>query len=334
MKQPTEEQFAGCLIGQCLGDALGFMVEGQPPEVCQRYVNETMQAGKVPDVTRDEFSFGQYSDDSQLARELLQSYVTAGDFDPADYARRISDLFSEGRVVGAGQATRLAAGQLAQGVPWQEAGTPPPAAGNGSAMRAAPIGLIFARRPGRMLEAAHQQSFITHQDSRCTAGAIAVAGAVALASRTEQVYPADFSRQLAQWTRPHDAHLAAGLERMVKWLEMPARTAAAEIRRVGVTPDEKETWPGISPFVTSSVLWSLYAFLRQPEDYWTAISAAIAVGGDVDTTAAMTGAISGAHLGLSKIPPFLTRRLNDRGTWGYAELVELARRARAIASSE
>jgi ADP-ribosylglycohydrolase len=333
MKQPTEEQFAGCLIGQCLGDALGFMVEGEPPEVCHRFVNETMQAGKVPDVTRGEFSFGQYSDDSQLARELLQSYVAVGRFDPADYARRISDLFSENRVVGAGETTRQAAERLAQGVPWQEAGAPPPAAGNGSAMRAAPIGLIFARRPEQMPEAASQQSFITHQDSRCTAGAIAVAGAVALAARTEQVHAADFSRQLVEWAGPYDAHLAGGLERMVKWLEMPSRTVASEIRRVGLKPGE-DTGPGISPFVTSSVLWSLYAFLRQPDDYWTAISAAIAVGGDVDTTAAMTGAISGAHLGLSKIPPFLTRRLNDRGTWRYAELVELARRARAIASSE
>jgi len=72
------------------------------------------------------------------------------------------------------------------------------------------------------------------------------------------------------------------------------------------------------------VLWSLYAFLRTPEDYWATICTAIAVGGDVDTTAAMAGAISGAYLGLEAVPARLARRLTDQGTWGLTELVELA----------
>ena len=48
---------------------------------------------------------------------------------------------------------------------------------------------------------------------------------------------------------------------------------------------------------------------------------AIAVGGDVDTTAAMTGAIAGAHSGIKAIPADLTRRLNDQGTWGKEALI-------------
>jgi ADP-ribosylglycohydrolase len=76
--------------------------------------------------------------------------------------------------------------------------------------------------------------------------------------------------------------------------------------------------------VTGSVLWSLYSFLRTPGDYWGTICAAIAVGGDVDTTAAMAGAISGSYLGLEAIPLHLSQRLTDQGTWGFAELIELA----------
>jgi ADP-ribosylglycohydrolase len=82
--------------------------------------------------------------------------------------------------------------------------------------------------------------------------------------------------------------------------------------------------------VVGSVLWSLYAFLRHPEDYWETICTAIWPGGDVDTTAAMAGAISGAHLGLEAIPADLARRVTDQGTWGYAELVELANRCYEI----
>ena len=61
-----------------------------------------------------------------------------------------------------------------------------------------------------------------------------------------------------------------------------------------------------------------------PEDYWETICTAVAVGGDVDTTAAMAGAISGAHLGISAIPSRYSYHLTDRGTWGHIELVELA----------
>ena len=36
----------------------------------------------------------------------------------------------------------------------------------------------------------------------------------------------------------------------------------------------------------------------------------------------MTGAIAGARGGLAAVPDGLARRLNDRGTWTYDELVE------------
>lgn len=43
---PTQGQFSGCLIGQCLGDALGSVVEGYPPPACERYVAEELGTGR------------------------------------------------------------------------------------------------------------------------------------------------------------------------------------------------------------------------------------------------------------------------------------------------
>ncbi|MCX5718537.1 MAG: ADP-ribosylglycohydrolase family protein, partial [Nitrospirae bacterium] len=143
MMIPRKEQFSGCLVGQCLGDALGFVVEGYSPGACKRYVEDILKAGRAGEFGRFPFPFGQYSDDSQLARELLQSYVARKNFSPDDYSERIKAIFAERRIVGWGQATREAAIRLVQGIPWEEAGTPAPSAGNGSAMRAAPIGLLF-----------------------------------------------------------------------------------------------------------------------------------------------------------------------------------------------
>lgn len=72
--RPTLAQFEGCVIGQCLADALGSPVEGRPDAVCQ-YAEHTLTGDKVTsEARRGNAAFGQYTDDSQLARELLLSY--------------------------------------------------------------------------------------------------------------------------------------------------------------------------------------------------------------------------------------------------------------------
>jgi len=113
------------------------------------------------------------------------------------------------------------------------------------------------------------------------------------------------------------------LQQMAEWIDMPEPEAGLLIRRAG-TGKEADQFDGITPFVVSSVLWSLYSFLNHPRDYWETICTAIAIGGDVDTTAAMAGAISGAHLGIHTIPNELAHQLNDQGTWRYEDLLQLA----------
>ncbi len=323
MRLPTKEQFIGCLIGQCLGDALGFVVEGYPPKICRRYVEEMSQQGPVMEKGRGPFPLGQYSDDSQLARELFISYVSCRKFDPEDYARRIRAIFAEGNIVGPGRATSEAARRLAQGISWRESGTPAPSAGNGSAMRAAPIGLFFCDEPKRLIQAAHDQGRITHQDLRCSAGAVAIARAVSLVLDPRPIQRDQFLSKLSESAGSIEGSVGSFILELGRWLLLKPEEAAAEISRVGIEPGE-EPWEGISPFVISSVLWSLYSFLRSPEDYWETVCTAIAAGGDVDTTAAMAGAISGAHLGVKAVPARLAQRLTDQGTWGYMELTELA----------
>jgi len=85
--------------------------------------------------------------------------------------------------------------------------------------------------------------------------------------------------------------------------------------------------------VIPSVLWSLYAFLRSPDDYWETVCTAIAVGGDTDTMAAIAGAISGARVGVAGLPQSLLSRVNDRGEWGPGELAELARSCESLGRS-
>lgn len=332
MGPPDANKFAGCLIGQCLGDALGFIVEGQPTKACSIYVDEVVRTGNVRQLGRGRYPFGQYSDDSQLARELVVSIVDRGKFDAVDYSGRIAALFRENRIVGRGLATQAAAERLILGTPWYEAGAPPPSAGNGSAMRAGPVGLFCFRDSDDLVRTAHDQGRITHKDRRCSAGAIAIAGAVALNLQGKTPRVADFVTQLSALVEPFDPILATGLQRIPHWLCQSPSTAAAEISKTGVEPGLNDGWQGISPFVTASVLWSIYSFLWSPDDYLESICTAIAVGGDVDTTAAMTGSISGALVGLDRLPRELAQKVNDVGTWGHDELVRLAHRYHSVAT--
>lgn len=323
---PHKDQFSGCLIGQCLGDALGFVVEGFSPEACKRYVEDYLETGQSIDFGRFPFPFGQYSDDSQLARELIQSYVDCKKFEPSNYAERIKMIFAEKRIVGFGYSTKEAAKRLFQGISWEESGTPPPSAGNGSAMRAAPIGMFFFNDPRTLIQSAHDQGRITHKDLRCSAGAVAISGAVALVMQEKQIHMDSFLSTLSAWAGSIEKGFSSELTKLNQWINMQPQEAAMFIAKTGIDKDyiDEDGWKGISPFVVSSVLWSLYSFLRTPYDYWQTICTSIIAGGDVDTTAAMAGAISGAYLGISAIPSHLLNYLTDRGTWNYNELIELA----------
>lgn len=323
----TEPALTGCLLGQALGDALGFVVEARPPREAREYVEEYLLAGRAGERSHPEFPFGQYSDDTQLARELVLSFAEAGGWSPEGFARRLAACFAEGRDVGAGPGTRAAAMRLMGGLHWSRSGTPAPYAGNGSAMRAAPFGLLFGEDTRSMVGATVEQSRMTHLDPRCSAGALAVAGAVRLAAKREPVRSEEFLGALAALTAPADESVAEAIRGLHRWAHLPPAEAARRLHAERLDRAHGDEWHGISAFVTPSVVWSLYAFLRTPDDYWATVCTAIGVGGDTDTMAAIAGAISGARLGPGALPAPLVERLNDRGGWGRDPLIELARRA-------
>jgi ADP-ribosylglycohydrolase len=321
------DALTGCLLGQALGDALGFVVEARPPEVAREYVRDCLLAGLAGERAHPEFPFGQYSDDTQLARELLVSFADAGLWSPQAFARRVAALFGEGRAVGAGPGTRSAAMRLLTGAHWTLAGTPAPYAGNGSAMRAGPLGLLFRGDTALVARAAAEQSLVTHLDPRCAAGAVAVAVAVALAATAEPIRSDAFLEEVAGRAAGSDSSVGEAIRGLRAWLDLEPDAAARRLHAERLDPAFGPEWHGISAFVTPSVVWSLYAFLRTPDDYWATVCTAIGVGGDTDTMAAIAGAVSGARLGPAVLPAGLVARLNDRGGWGWEALSDLARRA-------
>lgn len=191
-------------------------------------------------------------------------------------------------------------------------------------MRAGSVGLIANNDLEKCLRIAQDQGVITHRDPRCLAGAVAIAGAVFICLKSKKIDQSSFLSHLYNWTNPISSIMSFGIKQLNEKIDLNPDIAYQEIKKIGVEPGFEDGWFGISPFVISSVLWSLYSFLRHPDNYIDAIKAAISVGGDVDTTAAMTGSISGAYLGLEAIPYAIAKHLNDNKTWTYNQLVELA----------
>jgi ADP-ribosylglycohydrolase len=327
----TRDALTGSILGQALGDALGFVVEARPAEEARQYVERFLRGGRAGERSHPEYPFGQYTDDTQLARELLRSFRECGRWDPATFAARLARLFHERLDVGAGPGTRGAAQRLIAGDAWHQSGTPAPYVGNGSAMRAGPIGLLLQDRTA-MICAAREQSRVTHLDPRCAAGAVVLSRAVSLAARRGSVDVVAFVEDLAESAQEDDPALAGELRRLTDWVGLDPAAAARRLADAGLVPQHRGGWEGISACVTPTVFWSLYAFLRSPDDYWETICVAISPGGDTDTMAAMAGAISGARVGPAALPPALVRCLTDRGDWGATELATLAEQCAGILS--
>jgi ADP-ribosylglycohydrolase len=195
-------------------------------------------------------------------------------------------------------------------------------------MRAGPLGLLFPETQS-ICRAAREQSRVTHLDPRCAAGAVAVACAVQIAARRQPIDRRGFLDEVAARAESDDSSVAEAIRGLSEWGSLSPGDAARHVHEAGLDPAHPR-WQGISAFVTPSVLWSLYAFLRSPEDYWETVCTAIAVGGDTDTMAAIAGAISGARVGVTALPQELLVHLTDQGQWGADELSELARSCSAV----
>ena len=319
---PEKRYFCGMLAGCGVGDALGFCVEGSPRKVCLDYVEEVLRPRRFELIRCEPYRFGQYSDDTQLTRELLLSYTEKRGFEPAHFAERIKRLFEEDRCVGWGGATRRSAERLIEGVPWNEAGEPPPSAGCGSAMRAGAVGLVSFESTEELLRVATTQAVITHRDTRAQAGSVCMALAVGFVLAEKEFSRAELIDEATALAERVDKGFAGSVYRLKRYIRLEPERALPLIAGEGGSPGAE----GLTPFVVPVVLWALYSFLRSPDNYLETIYTAISCGGDVDSTASMAGSIAGAYLGEECLPEELTERLTDQGEWEWQKLRELSLR--------
>ena len=323
-------RFRGCLLGQAVGDAVGFQVETYSHDLCRKYAETWYDSGVADIEPRQNFAFGQYSDDTQLARELCLSLLERKGWDPDSYAGRISQMVLRQELVGGNKTIRMAVGRMLDGVAWSEIGHPT-SVSNGAAMRAAPVGLVFFDDIETLVRVAVEQARITHSHPLAIAGSVMVATGVASALQcTSPLVPRDFLTgiELAVSLGPKgagDLLLEVFFQTLVEAQEATTRQALDLISGLTINP-EPDKWDRISPHVLPTVGWAIHCFLRYPDDYRKAVGLAVSAGGDTDTVAAITGALSGAYLGQSGLTEFDIGRITDRGNWQAPGLRDLADR--------
>lgn len=300
------DRVLGCLLGCAVGDALGAPFEGLPGGAIPAQVELLSGFAEFEGYPR-----GQWTDDTQLTLATVEAVVEVGGLDPLAIAQAIARLWARNEVIGPGGACTRAAHAFLRGVDWSRCGAPVGQAGNGAAMRTAPLGFLFLDRPADLSAQVADASRITHQDPRAIAGGVAVAAAVRHMVATEDPDPEPMCADVARAMDAHDPGFAALVVTLPDRLVEPFDVAFERIAWAGQARPELDR-PIITPFVVPTVLASLWSVLRHPRSWSDAVATVIGLGGDVDTTGAITGALAGARLGATAIPTHLVASVVGR----------------------
>ena len=279
------------LTGLAIGDALGMPFETESPL-------STHLASWTGDYQASGFHRlkpGQFTDDTQMSLALAESILENKFYEPSIAAKKYLAWFVSGDCRGIGGNTRKAMQNLAQGKDWHAAGIEQ-AEGNGTAMRAAPIGAHQNRGTERLRASAHWariDAAITHKSEEAKEGSAAMAVAVS---------------HLCSGGRKADL-LTTVLEQVAKSrIRYALEDVYRAVRRGDSLGDFLKTkeWllAGVSPHVTQSVPAAFTVFLWS-ENFEDTVKNAVKMGGDTDSVAAMAGALAGSLYGIEGIPKTL-----------------------------
>jgi ADP-ribosyl-[dinitrogen reductase] hydrolase len=295
----ARDRFRGLLIGTAVGDALGLPAEG----ISRRRAQKMFRG---PWRHRFLLGHGMVSDDTDHAL-LVAQCLLAHPRSPERFARRLAwclRLWLLSLPAGIGFATLRSIIRLWAGFSPLRSGVY--SAGNGPAMRVAPLGAFFAGSREPMDEFVRACTRITHTDPRALTGAKAVA-------------------YLAAWTirdqlreRPSiDALLGvmrdAGSAEDAEWLE-----TLELLRRAGTRGSSVDEFiaslglqGGVGGYIYHTVPVAVYAWYSHFGDFEGTISAVLNCGGDTDTAGAVAGALAGAVVGEAGIPRDWVERIVD-----------------------
>lgn len=281
-----QDRFRGCLIGLAIGDALGARYEAQSADsIRARFPDPTA----LFDITDEIW----YTDDTQMAIGVAETLAMCGCISESDLCQAFVANYVPSR--GYGRGTRAVLEAMEDGRDHRavaEKYFPGGSHGNGAAMRVAPVGLLFHHVREQLLEQARMSANPTHLHPLGIEGAQLIALAVGIC-----LTEAEFDKS-SYWQALAGACTTTEFQERV--------TLAA---RANSPNDLLPLGNGIQAL--ESVPTALASFALSAPSFVEAVGQVILLGGDTDTLAAMTGAISGAYLGIDALPARAVRALES-----------------------
>jgi ADP-ribosyl-[dinitrogen reductase] hydrolase len=274
----THDALLGCLVGGAIGDGVGSTYEG------------------LSNVAKVDFLIPwNITDDTQLTLATCEAIIEAGAVVPEKIAERFLQWYGTGRLTGLGASTLKALRDLQMGAHWWLAGRSGEyAAGNGAAMRIAPLAFFLSPDDDRQL--IRDVCWITHRNEEAYMGCLAVLYAL------KDVLAGGSVNVTAIAERLPDTLVRDNLLLLREY--MTIQTAARMV--------------GCSGHVVESVPLAVFAAGKLEElGFEDVLRQVILSGGDTDTNASIAGQIMGARLGFSGLPTELVVKFGNLRESGW-----------------
>ncbi|CAF1268543.1 unnamed protein product [Rotaria magnacalcarata] len=335
------DKVIGSLVGLAIGDALGASVEFRPQQYLAANPVRTMEGGGTWGLEA-----GKWTDDTSMALCLASSLITHNSFNPYDqmirykWWHKYGYFSSTGHCFDIGQATRqslkefsdrqkilkihyrcrnenevdaLTLDSVERIDDFNISCGDKDAAGNGALMRLAPVPLFFHRAPKNAVENAGLSAGLTHANRKaidaCRYYAALIIGAVNDFPK-EKLLDNDFYQKQKLWFGeiPLDNDI----------LSICAGSYKKDKNRGGYEQGIRG-----KGYIVNALEAALWAFWSDGDSFEKGALAAVNLGDDTDTTAAIYGQLAGAYYGYKNIPKEWLEKLYARdliisiGEWLY-----------------
>ncbi len=270
------DKIIGCIVGGAIGDTVGGIAE------------------------RHEVSL---SDDTQLTLATCEAITDRGLVSPDATAAAFLRWFKARKLTGLGSSTLKALRDLAAGGHWALAGARGErAAGNGAAMRIAPLAFVLDPYDASQRVIIRDICRITHHNDEAYLGALVVLFAI---HAGEFLSGASIFHSLIK-----NLPDSRTRDRLIEFSEVPNDTPIKEMAKKF----------GNSGYVVETVPLAVYAACRMTPGNFEKIMKELAEArGDTDSICAIAGQIAGAHVGYSRLPKNLVALAPVKGTVAMAK---------------
>jgi ADP-ribosylglycohydrolase len=313
---PRLDRAAGALWGLAVGDALGMPTQLLSRADVVRRWGPLLAGFEAPDAGHPVAAglrAGSVTDDTEQAVLLARLLVDGGGrVEPLAFAGALlaweEGMRARGSADLLGPSTKRAVEAIRAGVPVEEAGRTGDT--NGAAMRVAPVGV--ATPPDdleRLVDAVVGVSALTHGTGTGLAGAAAVAAAVSvgIAGSTDVAGTVSLAVRAAGLAVERGVRVEGDdvAERIVSACDLvrgrsPLDGLDLVVTHVGTGLATRESVPAAFAVLTLAA-----------DDPWLVARLAASAGGDADTVAAIAGAMAGARVGASALPPDAVRTVRE-----------------------